>query len=312
LQKNQSLATLLNDISVGLETGRKRIKDILKDLEDTHPTTPTVPIKSLCKQLRQASSFDKEDDNSPTSEEAQVAASVDFIDSIEDLDFLEEDPLQNKGSETCYTYRNAKLQCLRSLKRKLRQPEEEGYVPWRQLMTVKEEDFNRIGFKLGRRRKLQRLIATMDGYPQSEPLPSYGVRTVQANSTLVTNMLSFSNHYKDCSMRPLTKESKQPQNCLHSDVHRSKRAITWALNDPSSPQGAMRRKPIQLSIEERHLTKPWEFIEVKSLPVRVNATIEPNLPILGCLARSMHFTEEAKKTCLRNKLHRALGLPLKF
>jgi hypothetical protein len=310
LQKDQTSATLLSEISVGLETGRKRIKDILKDLEDTHAPTPTVLIKSLGKQLRQASSFDKEDDNSPMPEEAQAAASVD---SIEDLDLLEEDPLQNKeGSEPCYTCRDAKLQCLRSLKRKLKQPEKEGYVPWRQLMTVKEEDFNRLGVKLGHRPKLQRLIATMDGYPQSEPLPSYGVRTVQANFTLARNMLSFSGHYKDRSVLPLTKESKQPQNCLHSDAHGSKRAITWALNDPSSPQGAMRRKPIQLSIEEGHLTKPWEFIEVRSLPVCVNATIEPNLPILGCLVRSMHFTEEAKKICLKNKLHRASGLPLKF
>lgn len=44
-------------------------------------------------------------------------------------------------------------------------------------MTVKEEDLDRLGFKLGHRRKLQRAIATMDGYPQSEPLPSYGVKT---------------------------------------------------------------------------------------------------------------------------------------
>jgi hypothetical protein len=70
-------------------------------------------------------------------------------------------------------------------------------------MTVKEEDFDRLGFKLGHRRKLQRLIATMDGYPQSEPLPSYGVRTVQANTTLATDMLSFSGHYKDQSVFPL-------------------------------------------------------------------------------------------------------------
>jgi hypothetical protein len=64
-------------------------------------------------------------------------------------------------------------------------------------MMVKEKDFNRLGFKLGHRRKLQRLIATMDGYPQSEPLPFYEVRTVQANSTLARDMLSVSGHYKN-------------------------------------------------------------------------------------------------------------------
>jgi hypothetical protein len=94
LQKDQPLAKSLNEISVGLETGRKRIEELLINLEDTHAPTPTVPIKSPGKQLRQASSFDKEDDNSPMSEEVQAAASVD---SIEDLDLLGEDPLQNKA-----------------------------------------------------------------------------------------------------------------------------------------------------------------------------------------------------------------------
>jgi hypothetical protein len=61
----------------------------------------------------------------------------------------------------------------------------------------------------------------------------------------------------------------------------------------------MCRKLIQLLIEEGYLTKPWEPIKVRSLPVRVNATIEPNLLILECLACSMHFTEEAKKICLK-------------
>lgn len=175
LQRNQTLTTLLNGVSVDLETSRKRIEDALKDFEDDTPLTPPVPIKSISKRLRRASSFNKQDDNSPNSREAQVAASVR---SIEELDFLEGDQLQNEdASETGYMGRNFQVQWLRSPQGNLRQPEEEGSVSWKQLMTVKEEDFDRLGFKLGHRRKLQRAIATMDGYPQSEPLPSYGVKT---------------------------------------------------------------------------------------------------------------------------------------
>jgi hypothetical protein len=166
------LTTLLKVISVDLETSRKRIEDALRDFEDDTPLTPAVPIKSIGKRLRRASSFDEQDDNIPNSGEAQAAASVG---SIEELDFLEEDRLQNEdASETGYMGRNFQVQWLRSPQGKLRQPEEEGYVSWRQLMTVKEEDFHRLDFKLGHRRKLQRAIATMDGYRQSEPLPSYG------------------------------------------------------------------------------------------------------------------------------------------
>lgn len=51
--------------------------------------------------------------------------------------------------------------------------QENGYVLWGQLKTVTEEDFSRLGFKLGHRRRLQRAIATMEGYPRSEALPSF-------------------------------------------------------------------------------------------------------------------------------------------
>jgi hypothetical protein len=175
LQKNQTLTTLLNAVSVDLGISRKRIEDALKDFENDTPLAPAVPIKSTGKRLRRASSFDEQDDNSPNSGEAQAAASVG---SIEELDFLDGYQLQNEdASETGYMGRNFQVQWLQSPQGKLRQPEEEGYVLWRQLMMVKEEDFDRLGFKLGHRRKLQRAIATMDGYPQSEPLPCYGVKT---------------------------------------------------------------------------------------------------------------------------------------
>ena len=177
LQKNQTLTTLLNDISVDLETSRKRIEDTLEYLEDDMPSLmPALPIKSIGKRLRQALCFDEQDDNSPISGEAQVAASVC---SNEDLDFSEEDySLQNRDrSKTGYMGCNSQVQWLWSLQRILRQTEEDGCVSRRQLMKVKEEDFDRLGFKLGHRRKLQRMIATMDGYPQSEPLSSYRGRT---------------------------------------------------------------------------------------------------------------------------------------
>ena len=100
LQRDQTLTTLLNGVSVDLETSRKRIKDALKDFEDDTPLTSPVPIKSIGKRLRLAPSFDEQDDNSPNSGEAQAAASVG---SIEGLDFLEGDQLKNEdASETCY------------------------------------------------------------------------------------------------------------------------------------------------------------------------------------------------------------------
>lgn len=163
LQRNQTLTTLLNNTSVDLETSRKRIEDALKDSENDTPLTPPVPIKSIGKRLRRVSSFNEQDDNSPNSGEAQAAASVG---SIEELDFLEGDQLQNEdASETGYMGRDFQVQCLRSSQGKLRQPEEEGSVSWRQLMTVKEEDFDRLSFELGHRRKLQRAISTIDNIP---------------------------------------------------------------------------------------------------------------------------------------------------
>ena len=196
----------MNDISVDLETSRKRIEDTLIDFEDDTPHIPAEPIQLIRKRLRRASSFDEQDDNGPNFGEAQAAASVG---SVEELDFLEGDQLQNEdASETGYMGRNSQVQWLRSLQAKLRQSEEEGCVSWRQLMAAKEEDFVRLGFKLGHRRKIQRAIATVNGYPQSEPLPFYGVRTAQVNSTLARDMLSFSGHHKDQSVFLVTKESK--------------------------------------------------------------------------------------------------------
>lgn len=48
--------------------------------------------------------------------------------------------------------------------------QENGYEDWTQLETMCEGDFDYLGFKLGHRRRLQRQIATMNGYPQSKAL----------------------------------------------------------------------------------------------------------------------------------------------
>lgn len=66
-------------------------------------------------------------------------------------------------------------------------------------MAIKE-DLNRIGFKLGHRRKLQREIVSMEGYPQSEALPS---------SRMEIARLSLPCPLRISATFPLTKENKQ-------------------------------------------------------------------------------------------------------
>jgi hypothetical protein len=61
--------------------------------------------------------------------------------------------------------------------------QENGYTSWSQLMTVTEEDLHRLGFKLGHRRRLQREIATIEGYPVSGVLPFCQMSTTQVTST---------------------------------------------------------------------------------------------------------------------------------
>jgi hypothetical protein len=61
--------------------------------------------------------------------------------------------------------------------------QENGYTSWSQLMTVTEEDLHRLGFRLGHRRRLQREIATVEGYPRSRALPFCQMSTTQVTST---------------------------------------------------------------------------------------------------------------------------------
>lgn len=60
--------------------------------------------------------------------------------------------------------------------------QENGYTSWHQVIRVDEEDLERLGFKLGHRRRLQREIASMEGYPLSAALPSCGMDTTQDSS----------------------------------------------------------------------------------------------------------------------------------
>ncbi|PVH93530.1 hypothetical protein DM02DRAFT_619220 [Periconia macrospinosa] len=62
--------------------------------------------------------------------------------------------------------------------------QENGYKSWTQLGTIREGDFDHLGFKLGHRRRLQRQIATMNGYPQSEALLPDEIETAQEQSRL--------------------------------------------------------------------------------------------------------------------------------
>jgi len=45
-----------------------------------------------------------------------------------------------------------------------------GFVDWASLSKIREEDFDRLSFKLGHRRRLQRELACMTGLPYWQPI----------------------------------------------------------------------------------------------------------------------------------------------
>lgn len=47
-----------------------------------------------------------------------------------------------------------------------------GFGTWEDVMDINERDMEKIGMKLGHRRKLQREIASSNGYPSDVPLES--------------------------------------------------------------------------------------------------------------------------------------------
>ena len=46
-----------------------------------------------------------------------------------------------------------------------------GFDTWEKVTSITELDLDRLGFKLGHRRSLQRRIADLQGYPRHLPLP---------------------------------------------------------------------------------------------------------------------------------------------
>ncbi|KAH9861736.1 hypothetical protein J1614_011489 [Plenodomus biglobosus] len=103
LQRNHMWKELLKELVQELskdslrhddQKKRKMLDEVLKAIEnDSPPTTPCPPFEHLENMARRDLSSGDEDDNSTISEEALVAASAGCY---EDLDFLEEDLLQNR------------------------------------------------------------------------------------------------------------------------------------------------------------------------------------------------------------------------
>lgn len=59
------------------------------------------------------------------------------------------------------------------------------YTSWDRLKSLTEGDMVRLGLKIGDRRRLQRKIATMEGYPKSKALLSSGTDKSQDTFTAV-------------------------------------------------------------------------------------------------------------------------------
>ncbi|KAF1828806.1 hypothetical protein BDW02DRAFT_634918 [Decorospora gaudefroyi] len=131
-RKSQALTALLIEVSSQLDAaGRKKIEDLLASFDDDTPPPPTPPPATVSqgKRMRGASASHApadDDDQSVTSAdggEAHVAASVG---STEDVDFIEEDLLQdNEASTADYMGRNSHVQWLRALEVKIEQPQGE-------------------------------------------------------------------------------------------------------------------------------------------------------------------------------------------
>ncbi|KAF2190950.1 hypothetical protein K469DRAFT_719915 [Zopfia rhizophila CBS 207.26] len=67
---------------------------------------------------------------------------------------------------------------------------EAGFDSWCSVCRITELDLERLSFKLGHRRLLQRRIADSQGYPRSKPLPNLA-RTQRPASSSGTETLSY-------------------------------------------------------------------------------------------------------------------------
>jgi hypothetical protein len=83
------------------------------------------------------------------------------------------------------------------------------------LSKAREEDFSRLGFKLGHRRRLQRELASMSGLPPWEPLES-GDSTEQGASMSAD---TSSTHSSSLSPTPSAQSAHIPQ-LLKVDSHK--------------------------------------------------------------------------------------------
>ncbi|CAN9415083.1 unnamed protein product [Alternaria alternata] len=118
--KSEVLSTLLEDIRGALDDEHtKRVDDALKVFENDMPS-PSLSVRtnSWNKQSRTSSSNETDCDRQEF-DEAHVSSSVS---SNEDLDFLEEDVLEDLGSiQMGFMGRNSQIQWMRTLQRKLDQ-----------------------------------------------------------------------------------------------------------------------------------------------------------------------------------------------
>jgi len=60
--------------------------------------------------------------------------------------------------------------------------QQNGYTSWDSLARISEVELERFGFKLGHRRRLQREIASMKGYPLVDALPTGGITKIQRDT----------------------------------------------------------------------------------------------------------------------------------
>ncbi|KAL6152695.1 hypothetical protein ACJBU6_07882 [Exserohilum turcicum] len=114
--KIEVLSTLLKDIRGALnDENAKRIDDVLKEFEDdTPPLPPSVHTKSWNKRLRPSSPNEADCDRQALNK-AHVSSSVD---SNKDLNFLEEDVLENlRPIEANYMGCNSQIAWMTTLQR---------------------------------------------------------------------------------------------------------------------------------------------------------------------------------------------------
>jgi len=71
---------------------------------------------------------------------------------------------------------------------------EAGFDNWRSVCRITEHDLERLGFKLGHRRLLQRKIAESQGHPTLEPLPSAARKLYMASSSATENLSDNNNN----------------------------------------------------------------------------------------------------------------------